>query len=92
LGGGDILNLYVICPQRQRLLVNYRDTTHRYSEAVRDLVEMVGLGVAADFDLLRRNCRRTLDTAEQARLALNRHEADHFCDRDDFIPDSHRSN
>lgn len=78
----------MICSERQRLLIDYRDATHRYSEAVCKLVEMIGLELTADFDLLRRNCRSELDAAEQARLALHRHEANHFCDRRDFVPDS----
>jgi hypothetical protein len=78
----------VICPERQRLLIDYRDATYRYSEAVCKLVEMIGLEVNADLDLLRRNSRRALDAAEQARLVLLRHEADHFCDRRDFAPET----
>jgi hypothetical protein len=79
----------VICPERQRLLIDYRDATFRHSEAVCKLVEMIGLELNADFDLLRRNCRTALETAEQTRLALHRHEADHFCDRRDFVPDTY---
>lgn len=76
--------------ERQRLLIDYRDAARRYSEAVRDLVEMVGLDLNADFELLRRNCRKTLETAEQARVALHRHETNHFCDRTDFVQEQWR--
>lgn len=79
----------VICEERQRLLIDYRDATHRYSEAVSKLVEMIGLELNADFGLLRRNCRAALDAAEQARLKVHRHEANHVCDRRDLVPESH---
>jgi hypothetical protein len=79
----------LICPERQRLLIDYRDAAHRYSEAVCQLVEMVGLELDADFKLLRGNCRRASEASEQARLALYRHEANHFCDRRDFVPESY---
>jgi hypothetical protein len=79
----------LICPERQRLLIDYRDAAFRYSEAVCKFVEMIGLELNADLELLRRNCRSTAATVEQARLALHRHEANHFCDRLDFLPDSY---
>jgi RNase P subunit RPR2 len=75
----------MICPERQRLLIDYRDAAHRYSEAVSMLVELIGLELNADMELLRRNCRRASEITEQARTALHRHEADHFCDRSDFV-------
>ena len=75
----------MLCPERERLLVDYRDTLHSYSERVRDLVEMVGLGINADMDLLRRKVRDAHERAEKARMSLHRHEADHFCDRLDFF-------
>lgn len=71
----------MICPERLRLLIDYRDAAHRYSEAVRDLVEMVGLGLDGDIDLFRGGCSKIWHQTEQARLALARHEANHFCDR-----------
>jgi hypothetical protein len=75
----------VICEERQRLLVEYRDSARRYSEVVCRLVETVGLELNTDIELLRRKCRAASTAVEQARLALHRHEADHFCDRPDFL-------
>ena len=37
-----------------------------------------------ELDSLRRSCRLAMDRSEQARLALAPHEANHFCDREDF--------
>lgn len=74
-------NRNLICPERQRLLVVYGDTVRTYYEAARTLVETLNVAMGADVDLLRRTCRRAWEQAEQARIALNRHEANHFCDR-----------
>lgn len=74
----------MVCPQRARLLIDYREAVHRYSESVRDLVEMIGLELHGDSDLLRRRVRETWDASERARVALARHEGSNFCDRSDF--------
>jgi hypothetical protein len=74
----------VICPERRRLLEDYRDAAVAYSEAVRNLVDTICGEFNADMDLLRGACKRTWDASEQTRLALHRHEANHFCDRKEF--------
>jgi RNase P subunit RPR2 len=76
------------CPERARLLIDYRDAVHRYSERVHDLVQTIGLEVNADTELLRRKVREAWDASEQARVALARHEGSHFCDRPGFEPAS----
>lgn len=73
-----------MCPVRARLLIDYRDAVHRYSESVRNLVEMIGLEVNTDSEALRRRAREAWDASEKARVALVRHEGNHFCDRSDF--------
>jgi hypothetical protein len=75
----------MLCSERARLLIDYRDAVHRYSERVQDLVEMVGLEMNADTRPLRRRVREAWETAEQMRNLLQRHEANHFCDRTEFI-------
>lgn len=74
----------MLCRERARLVVNYRDTTHKYAEAVRKMTDLVGLGLESEVDVLRRSCRLAWDVAERARIALYRHEADHSCARPDF--------
>ena len=69
------------CPERVRLLDAYREAARRYSEAVNKLADLAGTGLESEFDVLRRACRAGWETAEKTRLALFRHEADHFCDR-----------
>ncbi len=74
----------MVCPERARLLIDYRDAVHRYSDRVQDLVEMIGLDINADAELLRRRVREAWDASEKARVSLARHEGGHFCDRSDF--------
>jgi len=74
----------MVCPERVRLLNNYRDAVHRYSESVRDLVELIALDMSTDQELFRRRAREAWDISEKARVALARHEGSHFCDRSDF--------
>lgn len=74
----------MLCPRRHRLLVDYRETVDTYAQCVRAMVDKSCGALGSDLDLLRRACREALAQAEQARLVLHRHEADHLCDRMDF--------
>ena len=74
----------MLCPERARLLIDYRDAVHRYSERVHDLVDTIGLEIKDDVQLLRRRVKEAWDATEKARMAVHRHEADHSCDRVDF--------
>ncbi len=86
-GAGLLIYRNMVCPERSRLLINYRDAVHHYSECVHDLVEMIALEiVGTDTDMLRRRVREAWDASEKARVSVARHEANHFCDRDDFKP------
>jgi hypothetical protein len=73
-----------MCAERQRLLIDYRDAVHLYSERVHDWVESMALSLNADVHLLRVRCAEAWQRAEKARTSLYRHEADHLCDRPDF--------
>jgi hypothetical protein len=75
----------VICAVRLSLVLEYRDTTRVYSEEVRQMTELLGLGLESEVAVVRRACRTAWETAEKARLAVSRHEADHCCDREGFI-------
>jgi hypothetical protein len=75
----------VICAVRLRLALDHRDTTRVYSEAVRKMTDLIGYGLESEVVVLRRACRTAWEASEKARLAVARHEADHFCDRDDFV-------
>lgn len=41
----------MLCPERARLLIDYRDAVHQYSERVHDLMEAIGLDIS-DSELL----------------------------------------
>ena len=69
-----------ICQQRLRLLNDYRETAARYADAVREMANLAGSGLHSEVAVLRRACRAAWEKAENARLALFRHEADHQCD------------
>lgn len=71
----------MVCAERMRLLIDYRDAARDYAEAVRDLTESVALDQESAIDALRKACRLTWDKTERCRLILARHEADHSCDR-----------
>lgn len=70
------------------LVTDYRDTTRTYSEHVCKLTDLLCLGLQ-EVTLLRCSCRTAWDAAENARLALARHEADHGCDRADYSAPLH---
>jgi hypothetical protein len=73
----------MVCPERARLLIGYRDAVRRYSETVQDLVDLM-MEASSDSELLRRRAREAWDASEKARVALTRHEGNHFCDRGGF--------
>jgi hypothetical protein len=75
-----------MCVERLRLINDYRDTTRTYADSVREMTDLVGLGIEAEVDLLRRTCKMAWEAAEKSRLCLHRHEANHGCDRCDFQP------
>ena len=79
-----LLSAQVTCPERLRLAREYRDSCLVYSEAVRKMTDLICKGVSWEVNVLRGGCRGAWDGTEKARLALARHEADHFCDRTDF--------
>lgn len=74
-------NPLMTCPERRLLLQEYGKAVRTYHEAVRKFVDRTDEALGSDLDLIRLTCRKAWERAEQARLALYRHEADHFCDR-----------
>jgi hypothetical protein len=74
----------MMCPERIRLVADYRETTRTYADFVRKMTDLVGLGIESEVELLQRSCRLAWEAAEKSRLALFRHEANHSCNRSDF--------
>ena len=76
----------MICPERLRLANEYYTKGRYYSEQKRRVVDLMGLGVSAEMGILCEMCRKASEAVQNARLALYLHEANHFCDRNDFDP------
>lgn len=79
----------MLCAERRDLLSNYQKTTRVHADSVAKMTDLLDLGIETELDLLRRACRKASEACEQARLALYRHEANHGCDRPDFVPTRH---
>ena len=75
----------MICAERRVLLFSYQETTRVYAESVGKMTDLVGLGIDSEVGVLRRACRTAWEACEQARMKLYRHEANHGCDRADFV-------
>jgi CheY-like chemotaxis protein len=74
-------DLPLICQERSRLLREYADAASHHATSVREMAEFVSSGDEVRANKARRISRICLEAAEKFRLALHRHEADHFCDR-----------
>ncbi len=77
----SMINRMVSCSERLRLIVEYRNAVQDYAQAVTDFTDLLELQLNTELDVLRRRCRYFWQKAEDARLALARHEANHYCDR-----------
>ena len=75
----------MMCSERLRLVTDYRETSRVYADSVRKMSDLAGLGIESEVDLLRRACKVAWEATERARLDLFRHEANHGCDRKDFL-------
>jgi len=69
----------MICQERARLLRKYSDAVSDYAKSVREMADLVMSGEEVRASEARRIGRTRWDAAEQSRLALYRHEADHSC-------------
>jgi hypothetical protein len=78
-GGTPVLN-HTVCRERIRLLGEYGNIVRYYSECVNEFAKVAGIGCNADVGLLRRLSMQAWDAAERARVALVRHESEHFCE------------
>jgi len=74
----------MLCEERSRLLIDYRDATRDYAERVRDFVERINLSLD-DLYQARVRCAESWERSEKARISLARHERTHSCDRVDFV-------
>ena len=70
-----------ICQDRSRLLRAYAEAASGYSARVRELADFVISQQEVRVNEARRVCMTAWDTLEKSRLALQRHEVEHGCDR-----------
>ena len=73
------MNDRVACEEKKRLVAEYESTTNKFAAAVKSLQQNMGTSSRADYDRLQRATDRARVQGEQARLALERHVAEHGC-------------
>jgi hypothetical protein len=67
------------CEERSRLLQAYNDATREFSERVSALNARIGVTQKHEYELLERAAEDARLKSEQARIAYERHVADHGC-------------
>jgi len=67
------------CEEKQRLGSEYEAATKKFSKAVSDLQQKMGVSSKAEYDRLARAADEARVKSEQARLALEQHIGDHRC-------------
>jgi hypothetical protein len=67
------------CEERSRLLQAYNDATREFSDRVSALNARIGVTPKHEYDLLERASEDARLKSEQARIAYERHAADHGC-------------
>ncbi len=67
------------CPDRTALVVQLAKATVLHAQAVGEFAQYVAAAEHADSAHLAERCDKTKAIAEQARLDLERHEAEHGC-------------
>jgi hypothetical protein len=67
------------CEERSRLLQSYNDASREFSDKVSALNARIGVTPKHEYDLLERASEDARLKSEQARIAYERHVADHGC-------------
>jgi hypothetical protein len=67
------------CEDKTALLHVYNDATHKFSDRVAALHAKIGVTPKHEYHLLERSVEDARLTSEQARIAYERHVADHGC-------------
>ncbi len=58
---------------------SFADRLQLYTELIRRALDLMEHGLESELEVLRRRCRTAWGDAEEARIALYHHEADHSC-------------
>ena len=75
--------LAVVCDKRARLLNEYKSATLALSASVVELIQKAGTTPMGEYNLLKNAADQMRVAAEQARLNLDKHVAEHGCAHDD---------
>ena len=70
----------MVCPERVRLIEEYRNAVRYYSECVNQFATVACMGYNSDVELLHGLTLKAWESAEKARVALARHESLHHCE------------
>jgi len=68
-----------VCDERTRLLNDYSSATLALSASVDELIQKTGTALKAEYNRLKNATDQARIGAEQARLNLERHVAEHRC-------------
>ena len=71
------------CDERARLLNEYNSATMAFSASVAELVQKAGTTLQGEYNRLKNAADQARIAAEQARLNLEKHIAEHGCEHDD---------
>jgi hypothetical protein len=69
----------MVCEEKTRLAMEYEAATSAFSEAVKELHRKIGTSPKEEYKRLERISTDARVKSEQARLALERHIANHRC-------------
>ena len=67
------------CSERSKLVLQYSDSTKRYSDAVTELNSAVGKVTRTEYERLYRIAEETRVASEYARLTMELHVSQHGC-------------
>ena len=67
------------CSERSQLVLNYSDSTKRYSDAVTELNSAVGSVPRTEYERLYRIAEESRVESEHARLTMEMHVSQHGC-------------
>jgi len=75
---GSLLSM--LCAERARLIDEYRNAVRYYSECVNELADVAN--DHTNVQLLQKLILQAWTASERARVALARHQSEHFCESD----------
>lgn len=75
---------YPMCDVKISLLGDYRAKAAAYAETVEQLHRLIGISPKEEYRRLRHASEVARNRADQARLLLEKHVAEHLCEREEI--------